>query len=103
MTPPPTHPCSNCFLEEQREGRVCPAARDVYGLPDLEAQQNAEALRLAIREDRPLSTLADLVHVDAERRLASSLPSALPLALPPAANPSSYINSKEVIDAPASS
>ena len=43
MTPPPSHDhtCEGCALQEARDGRVCPSARDDYGLPDVEAQLGA--------------------------------------------------------------
>jgi hypothetical protein len=51
MTPPPPLPCEGCAFQESRGGRVCPAAREVYGLPDVEAQRHAETLYAAVLAD----------------------------------------------------
>jgi hypothetical protein len=70
MTPPPIHPCEGCFLQEQREGRTCPAAHDAYGLPDLQATRNSEALRAAIQSDAySYPSLDQLVRIDAAREV----------------------------------
>lgn len=77
---PPTHPCEGCFLQESREGRVCPPARDVYGLADLIAQRQAEALRAALAQDAENTrSLAQCICIDA------SLPA--PHKLLPATSP----------------
>jgi hypothetical protein len=66
MTPPPIHRCEGCFLQEQREGSVCPGARDAYGLADVQAERNSEALRAAIQLDAySYPSLAQLVRIDA--------------------------------------
>lgn len=87
MTPPPhdLHPCQGCFLQEHRSGRVCPAARDTYGLPDVaEEQRRAELLRAAILQDAPTGlSLIELVRQEAQARQLGPSRSA-PLALPPA-------------------
>ena len=68
MTPPPIHPCEGCFLQEEREGRVCPAAHDIYGLPDVQAERNRESLRAAIQLDAySYPSLDQLVRIDAAR------------------------------------
>jgi hypothetical protein len=92
------HPCEHCFLQEQRQGRVCPAAHDVYGLSDLQAQQqSAEALRQAITQDAQIVVqLPALVQLDAQ--LASALPDAERLGLVAAAtDPLSTTSRKETI------
>jgi hypothetical protein len=85
MSPPSSnHPCHNCLLQEQRQGRVCPAAHDVYGLPDLQAQQHAEALRQGITQDAlVIPQLPALVQLDAQ--LSRALPAAERLGLVAAA------------------
>jgi hypothetical protein len=68
MSPPynQDHACRGCFLAGQREGRVCPAARDAYGLPDVEAQRHAAALHAAILADAGrVPGFAELVRRDA--------------------------------------
>lgn len=47
----PNHPCRGCFLEQQRGGRVCPAAREIHGLPDVGAERRAAPLHAAILRD----------------------------------------------------
>jgi hypothetical protein len=87
MTPPPNyhHSCENCALQEARDGRVCPAAREVYGLPDvIKAQRRADVLHAAIVEDaRNVPAFADLVRLDAMSPAVAS-PAAISLGLLPA-------------------
>jgi hypothetical protein len=85
MTPPSNNPfCSNCFLQEQRSGRVCPAARDVYGLPDVDEAQRRDVLHVAIRSDaQSVPAFADLVRLDAMSP-AVALPASIRLGLLPA-------------------
>jgi hypothetical protein len=81
MTPPPNynHPCDGCFLQEQRRGRVCPAARDAYALEDLEAQRQGEILRaLVLAEAGGAPSLTEMV-----RREAQQGPQELPAASRP--------------------
>jgi hypothetical protein len=69
MTPPSDHhSCEGCVLQESRQGRVCPAAREVYGLADLVDQFQAEALRVAVMADALSAgpTLPELVRLEAE-------------------------------------
>lgn len=83
MTPPPNHnhPCQGCFLQEQRSGRVCPAARDAHGLADLVAQRRAEALHTAILTDaQNVPAFAELVRLDAMNP-AAALPASITLGL----------------------
>jgi hypothetical protein len=84
MTPPPNHnhPCEGCFLQEQRSGRTCPAARDAYDLPDVaEAQRHAEALHATILADaQNVPAFADLVRLDALSRTIA-LPASISLGL----------------------
>jgi hypothetical protein len=76
------HPCHGCLLQEQRDGRVCPAAREVYGLPDvIEAQRRADVLHAAIVEDaQTIPAFADLVRFDAMSPTAA-LPASISLGL----------------------
>jgi hypothetical protein len=91
MTPPPNPNllCEGCFLAEQRDGRVCPAARDVHGLPDVEAHRHAQALHDAILADAGRTPgFAELVHRDAASH-TGVLPAAIRLGLliAPSPNP----------------
>lgn len=88
MTPPSNHhPCEGCALQEARGGRVCPAAREVHRLPDVEAPHRSDVLHVAIvREARPMPTLPELVRRDA-LSLAGALPVATRLGLLPAPTP----------------
>jgi hypothetical protein len=88
MTPRPNHHlCEGCALQEARDGRVCPAARDVYDLPDVEAQRRAEVLHAAIvQEARPVPALPELVRRDAVSR-TGELPVATRLGLLPSLVP----------------
>ena len=100
MTPPPdhNHPCEGCFLAEQREGRVCPAARDL-GLPDVKAQRHAEALHAAILADAGrVPGFAELVRHDAINR-TGVLPASISLGLlaAPLPHPLYRDSPKEVI------
>jgi hypothetical protein len=100
MTPPPdhNHPCEGCFLAEQREGRVCPAARDL-GLPDVEAQRHAESLYAAILADVGRTPgFAELVRGDAISH-TGVLPASISLGLLAAPSPDSVSTNspKEVI------
>lgn len=69
MTPPTSHPCQGCFLQEERHGRVCPAARDVYGLDNLaERERRAAALRAGLAQDaHDLPTFCQLIQFDARQ------------------------------------
>jgi hypothetical protein len=84
MTPPSPdqHPCRGCFLEQQRGGRVCPAAREVHGLPDVATERHAEALHAAILADARsvVPTFAELVRLDAASR-TGALPASIRLGL----------------------
>jgi hypothetical protein len=86
MTPPLTHhhPCGDCILQEARGGRVCPAARDAYRLPDVEVERHAQVLRALVLAEAPNHTsLIELVRQEAEWR-RQELPSSSPRALPTA-------------------
>ncbi len=101
MSPPPnqSHPCNKCILQEARDGRVCPAARDVHSLPDVEAQRHAEALHAAILADAGrVPGFAELVRRDAISR-TGVLPAAISLGLlaAPAPDPLYTDSRKEVI------
>ena len=106
MTPPPNHhPCAGCALQEVREGRVCPAARDAYSLPDVEAQRHAAALHAAILADaRAVPSFAALVRHDAISR-TGVLPASIGLGLltPQSPDPLSHDAQREVICVPLSS
>jgi hypothetical protein len=94
-----SHPCQGCALQEARGGRVCPAAREVHRLPDVEAQPRADVLHAAIvQEARPVPALPELVRRDAVS-LAGALPVATRLGLLPAPAPAplSHHPRKEVI------
>jgi hypothetical protein len=84
MTPPPNHPCESCHLQEARGGRVCPRARDAYGLADLVAQHQAEALHAAILADAGRTPgFAELVRLEAQQpqtKLLAPSPRLLPAA-----------------------
>ena len=84
MTPPPNQNfvCQGCFLQEQRSGRVCPTARDAYGLPDvIEAQRRADVLHAAIVADaQAVPAFADLLRLDAMSP-AVALPASISLGL----------------------
>ncbi len=87
MTPPRPHPCEGCALQEARDGRVCPAAREVYTLPDVEAQRRADILHAAIvQEARPVPALPELVRLDALNH-RGELPVATRLGLLPSPAP----------------
>jgi hypothetical protein len=105
MTPPPNpHPCSGCLLQEARDGRVCPAARDVHDLEDLVAQRRAEALHAAIvLEAGTVPSFRELVRLDAQRqRPALLLPAPSTLVLPStAAEHIPHDQQKEAIHVPA--
>jgi hypothetical protein len=104
MTPPPNHnhPCEGCFLQEQRSGRVCPTARDAYGLPDVtEAQRRAAALHAAILADaQNIPAFAELVRLDAMSP-AVALPASISLGLlaPPSLVPLYHDARKEIVHA----
>jgi len=104
MTPPSNHahPCAGCALQEAREGRVCPAARDAYGLPDVEAQRHAAALHAAILADaRAMPGFAALVRHDAFSH-TGVLPVSIRLGLltPQSPDPASNDAQEEVIRVP---
>lgn len=94
------HFCDGCFLQEQREGRVCPAAHDVYGLPDLaEAASRAAALHTAVAQDaEAVPGFGELVSRDAASR-TGILPMSIRLGLLaiPAAEPLSPDSRKEAV------
>jgi hypothetical protein len=101
MIPPPTdnHPCGGCALQEARDGRVCPVARDAFGLPDVETQRHAEALHAAIlAEAQQRPAFAELVRHDAMSHTAA-LPASIRLGLLAAPAPVSIPTdgAKEVI------
>lgn len=101
MTPPLNHdhPCDGCLLQESREGRVCPAARAVHGLPDVEAQRHAEALHAAILADAGhVPGFAELVRGDAISR-TGVLPASISLGLltAPLPHPMYTDSPKEVV------
>jgi hypothetical protein len=99
MTPPPSHPCEGCVLQEARDGRVCPVARDAYSLPDLEAQRHAQALHAAILADAGRTPgFAELVRSDAMSR-TGALPASISLGLlaAPSPHPLYSDSPKEVI------
>lgn len=88
MSPPSDrHPCLGCFLQERRGGRVCPAAREVHALDNLEVQRDAEALHAAILRDAgTIPSLGELVRLEAHQyplRLAAAFRLGL-LAVPSA-------------------
>jgi hypothetical protein len=101
MTPDPNdnHPCRGCFLEQQRGGLVCPAAREVHSLPDVDAERHAAALHAAILADaKGVLGFAELVRRDAVSHHTGVLPASICLGL--LAAPSSDAaptDSKEVI------
>lgn len=86
MTPPPNHdhPCEGCYLQEARDGRVCPSARHTHGLADLVAQRQAEVLRAAILADLGRTAgFVELVRLEAQQRrpkLLTPSPRLLPAA-----------------------
>jgi hypothetical protein len=87
-------------LEEARDGRVCPAARDVYELPNVEAQRHAEALHAAILADAEcLPGFAELVRWDAASRHTGALPASMRLGLlaAPSPDPAIHDSAKEVV------
>jgi hypothetical protein len=100
MTPPNPnqHPCRGCFLEQQREGRVCPAAR-AQGLPDVETERHAAALHAAILADaQGLPGFAELVRRDAVSHHTGALPASIRHGLLAAPSSDSVsTDSKEVI------
>jgi hypothetical protein len=93
------HPCQGCFLEQQRGGRVCPAAREVYGLPDIEAERHATALHAAVLADaQAVPGFAELVRHDAFSRTAVlPAPISLGLVAAPTSDPLFLNTPKEVI------
>lgn len=94
------HSCEHCVLQEVRDGRVCPAAREVHGLPDVETQRHTAALHAAILVDaRRTSGFADLVRGDAVRRRAGvlSVPDPSRSALCPSPSPATHNSAKEVV------
>ncbi len=100
MTPPPNHPCERCALQEARGGRVCPAAREVHGLPDVETKRHAAALHAAILADAGrIPGFAELVRGDAVRRRAGvlSVPNPSQPALCPSSSPATHDSAKEVV------
>lgn len=76
------HRCHGCALQESRDGRVCPAAREVHGLPDVVAQRHAAVLRAAVLADAGrLLGFAELVRREVEHRhreLLAAAQAALP-------------------------
>jgi hypothetical protein len=99
MTPPNhNHPCRGCALQEARDGRVCPAARDA-GLPDVEAQRHAAALHAAILADaQTVPAFAELVRRDAVSHTAVlSAAVRLGLLVAPSSDPLSPDSRREVI------
>jgi len=105
MTPSPNRRqyCNNCILQEARGGRVCPIARDTYGLPDLvEARHHAAALHAAILADaQRLPGFAELIRRDAITRPTGALPASLGRGLLVAhlSDPATHDSAKEVVDA----
>jgi hypothetical protein len=103
MTPPPNpHPCQGCPIEEARDGRVCPAARDAYGLPDVETQRRADVLHAAILADAGCTPgFVELVRRDAITRPAGALSGSLGRALLVAhlSDPATHDSAKEVVRA----
>lgn len=101
MSPPfSQHPCSGCFLQEQRGGRVCPAAREVHALDDLEVKRG-EMLRAAIVADaQAVVSFAELLRRDAAQgRLPHVLAggAASALLLPPVGGPMRTHSGKELV------
>jgi hypothetical protein len=101
MTPPPNHPhsCSNCILQEARDGRVCPSAR-LQGLPDAEAERHGAALHAAILADaKEVLGFAELVRRDALSHHTGVLPASIRLGLlaTPSPNPVPTDSPKEVV------
>jgi hypothetical protein len=100
LLPSHEHPCWGCFLEQQRGGRVCPAAREVYSLPDVEAQRHTAALHAAVLADAGrTSGFAELVRGDAVRRRAGvlSVPHPSRSALCPSSSPATHDSAKGVV------
>lgn len=102
MTPPPNHnhPCQDCFLQEQRRGRVCPTAREIHQLADLaEAQRRAAVLHAAILTDaQNIPAFAALVRLDAMSRNVA-LPASISLGLMPAPDALYHDSRKEIVHA----
>jgi hypothetical protein len=102
MTPPPNddHPCQGCFLQEQRSGRICPAAREIHRLADLaDAQRRADALHAAILADaQNIPAFAALVRRDAMTR-NGALPASISLGLLAAPDPLYHDSREEIIHA----
>lgn len=95
----PPHPCESCALQEARDGRVCPAAREVHGLPDVEAQRYGAALHDAILADaQGLPGFAELVRRDAVSHHTGALPASIRLGLlaAPSSDPPTT-DSKELV------
>jgi len=103
MTRPPAHNfrCEGCVLQEARGGRVCPAAREVHGLPDIETKRHAAALHAAILADAGrIPGFAELVRRDAiGRRRAGvlSAPNPSRLAQCPPSDLVTHDSAKEVV------
>lgn len=100
MTPPPPHLCEGCALQESRDGRVCPAASDAYGLPDVAAERHAAALHAAIVADAGrIPSFAELVRRDAIGRRARvlSVPNPSRPVLCPSSSPTTHDSAKEVV------
>jgi hypothetical protein len=97
--PKHNHPCKDCALQEARAGRVCPAARDVHGLPDVEADRHGEALHAAILADaQSVPGFVELVRRDAFSHHTGVLPASISLGLLAAPSPDSVsTDHKEVI------
>ena len=95
------HPCHSCALQESRDGRVCPAARDDYSLPDVETERHAAALHAAILADaQGIPGFAELVRRDAIGRGRSgvlSVPNPSRPALCPSSSPATHNSAKEVV------
>jgi hypothetical protein len=101
MTPPNRHRCEHCALQEARGGRVCPAAREGHGLPDVEAQRHAETLYAAVLADAQRSPgFAELVRWDAINRPAGAMSGWLGHGLLTAhlSDPATHDFVKEVVD-----
>jgi hypothetical protein len=95
MSPPPTPDCVGCALQEARGGRVCPTARDVYGLEDLVAQHRADVLHDAIvLEAEAVPSLSELVRLEG-RQYPVGLAAASRLGLVAATDPFSHESQKE--------
>jgi hypothetical protein len=101
-SPDHKHPCNGCALQEARDGRVCPAARDAYNLPDVEAEHHGAALHAAILADaQSLPGFAELARRDALSHPAGALPASIRLGLlaAPSSQPVPHHAAKEVVHA----